>query len=314
MRRAGLLLLLLACACATRPPISTPNPFGTEFWQQWGDGKAELAGYDLIMPRYGELRRGVAVAIFVTEPFSDSLRVKADPGRHPESDVFQVMKLNLVRDFPTGIYDYNLMTSVFIALQPARRIAPGEPAKISFSSQEWCGNVYQQMVVRPPHAIYDVHSYFDGEADQSRRQPWRSDGLSEDAILLWARGLAAPFVKPGETREVSLLPSLLESRLQHASPAWKTATLSVAAAPQSVIVPAGTFDTEVRSVEIEDGRTWTIFVERAAPHRIIRWSVIDGEEGQLVGSDRLAYWKMNGAEFASAVERLGLKVRTLRTP
>jgi hypothetical protein len=312
--RVLLLLLIIACSCATRTAISTPNPFGDEFWLQWGDGKAELAAYDLVMPRYEELRRGTAVTIFVTEPFSDSLRVKADPGRHPDSDVFQVMKLNLVRDFPTGIYDYNLMTSVFIALQPTRQLAPGGAAKVSFSSQEWCGNVYQQLVIRPPRAEYDVHSYFDGEADQRRQQAWRSDALAEDAVLLWARGLAAPFMNAGETREVSLLPSLMAARLEHAAPSWKSATLSVAAVPQSVTVPAGTFDTEVRSVEIRDGRTWTIFVERAAPHRIIRWSVIDGEEGQLVGSDRLAYWKMNGSEFTSAVERLGLKPRPPRTP
>ena len=82
-----------------------------DFWDVWGDGKAELAAYDLTYPRYGESREGVAVTIFVTETFSDSMRVKADPGLHPKSDEFPVMKLNLVEDFPTGIYDYNLMTS-----------------------------------------------------------------------------------------------------------------------------------------------------------------------------------------------------------
>ncbi len=52
-----------------------------EFWSHWGDGKAELDGYALTQPRYGELREGTAVLIFVTEDFSDSLtRVKADPG------------------------------------------------------------------------------------------------------------------------------------------------------------------------------------------------------------------------------------------
>jgi hypothetical protein len=35
------------------------------FWQRWGDGRAELAGYDLTTPRYGALRKGVAVTIFV---------------------------------------------------------------------------------------------------------------------------------------------------------------------------------------------------------------------------------------------------------
>src|SRR5437879_1004520 len=52
-----------------------------DFWKWWGDGKAELDGYALTQPRYGEPREGTAVLVFVTEDFSDSARVKADPGK-----------------------------------------------------------------------------------------------------------------------------------------------------------------------------------------------------------------------------------------
>ena len=38
----------------------------------------EIASYDLTYPRYGEPRPGLAVTIFVTEPFSAEARVKAD--------------------------------------------------------------------------------------------------------------------------------------------------------------------------------------------------------------------------------------------
>src|SRR5262249_61482614 len=93
--------------------------FGDAFWKQWGDGRGELCGYDLETPRYGSIRHGTAVTIFVTETFSNALRVKADPGRHPKRDEFPVMKLNLVQDFATGIHDYNLLTSPVPA--PARR-------------------------------------------------------------------------------------------------------------------------------------------------------------------------------------------------
>src|SRR6187200_267043 len=68
-----------------------------EFWKHWGDGKAELDGYALTQPRYGQLRQGTAVLVFVTDDFSDSARVKADPGKHPASDVRPVLKLNFVR-------------------------------------------------------------------------------------------------------------------------------------------------------------------------------------------------------------------------
>jgi hypothetical protein len=60
---------------------------GQDFWAHWGDGKAELNGYRLAQTRYGLPRTGSAVLIFVTEEFSDALRVKAEPGRHPACDV-----------------------------------------------------------------------------------------------------------------------------------------------------------------------------------------------------------------------------------
>jgi len=100
-----------------------------EFWKTWGDGQAELAGYDLTYPRYGQLRKGVAVTIFVSETFSNQLRVKADEGKHPASDRFPVMKLNLVQDFQTGIYDYNNMTSVFTALAAVEQTAASHSSR-----------------------------------------------------------------------------------------------------------------------------------------------------------------------------------------
>ena len=106
------LLLLLSLALPTD---------AQDFWAHWGDGKAELNGYSLKQPRYGAVRSGISVLIFVTEDFSDARRVKADAGKHPASDVYPVLKLNAVRDFSTGIYDYNVMTSTFL------RVAPGWP-------------------------------------------------------------------------------------------------------------------------------------------------------------------------------------------
>lgn len=266
------------------------------------------------MPRYGELRRGTAIAIFVTEPFSDSLRVKADPGKHPDSDVFQVLKLNLVRDFPTGIYDYNLMTSAFVAVQPVGRLAAGLPAKISFTAQEWCGQVYQHVLVRPPSMSYQIHSYFDGEADQQKRNEWRDGGVAEDTLFFWARGLGEPFMSAGETRTVPVLPSLGFTRLAHVPMVWRTATLSVSENSELISVPAGPFETEVRTAEMDNGRKWTFYVERSAPRRIIKWTVSDGEQGEMLRSERLPYWKMNAREFESAVEKLGLTSRGARMP
>ncbi|MEM9883181.1 MAG: septum formation inhibitor Maf, partial [Planctomycetota bacterium] len=87
-----------------------PPAYGEDFGAVWYDGRAEMASYRLTYPRYGELREGTAVAVTVTEPFNGEQRVKADA---VGDETYGVLKLNLMEDFPTGVYEYNLMTSVF---------------------------------------------------------------------------------------------------------------------------------------------------------------------------------------------------------
>ncbi len=58
--------------------LALAAPAGAQdFWKHWGDGQAEVNGYRLTQPRYGAARAGTAVYVFVTEGFSDRLRVKA---------------------------------------------------------------------------------------------------------------------------------------------------------------------------------------------------------------------------------------------
>ena len=46
------------------------------FDKYWYDGKAEISSYKLKQGRYGEIHRGTASLIFVTEPFSPQRFVK----------------------------------------------------------------------------------------------------------------------------------------------------------------------------------------------------------------------------------------------
>lgn len=326
MRRIGSIVaaVLLIAAGAWTAATVVPAPadgaadpvFDAAFWRLWGDGKAELSSYDLAFPRYGASRPGVAVTIWVTETFSNGLRVKADPGQHPESDRFPVMKLNLVQDFPTGIYDYNLMTSVFTALAPAGGLAAGAAAKVAFSAQEWCGTVYQQLVPRGRRVRSVSHSYFDGEADREETLPLPGAGILEDALPAWARGFAGPVLAPGGTRTMQVLRSPEAVRLRHVPLAWDPVTLTRSAGTSRVEVPAGTFDAETWTAEIGGTmpRRWTFLVEAAGPRRIVRWERDDGLRADLVASERTAYWKENGPEFRDAVRGLGLEPRPARTP
>ena len=93
-----------------------PSQAPPGFWDHWGDGSAELAGYRLTQPRYGQARRGEAVFVTVTEEFTRATRVKSDGGH---GDEYPILKLNEVRDFQTGVYDYNVLTSSFLALTGA---------------------------------------------------------------------------------------------------------------------------------------------------------------------------------------------------
>lgn len=319
--------LLLAASCTgpttgSREPAAVATPatdaadvpkFDSAFWSHWGDGKAELAGYDLTYPRYNELRSGVAVTIFVTETFSNSLRVKADPGEHPASDEFPVMKLNLIQDFQTGIYDYNNMLSSFVALAPVNGRPAGSITKASFSSQEWCGHVYDQALFDATSVRTSLHSYFDGEADQRREIEYPPDGISEDALLFTVRGFARPVLAPGETRTVRVLRSLQSSREAHVPLAWKSALISRSDTSQTVTVPAGTFEVELWWVEPAAGVKKTFYVEKSAPHRIVRWESNIGERATLLGVKRLEYWKMNNKGGEEALRELGLLPRPPRT-
>jgi hypothetical protein len=287
--------------------------YDAAFWRIWGDGQAELSAYEFVKTHYREPRRGVAVAIFVTEPFSNSKRVKADAGKHPKEDVFPVMKLNLVKDFQTGIYDYNDQTSAFLALAAVNGRPAGTLTKLSFSSQEWCGNVYHQLLFDQKSIRLTRHSYFDGEADQQGELPYPQGGIAEDALFFWARNLAEPFgVKKGEFALRPVLTSAQRMRDTHQPQAWIQSRFSRAPVTQKLIVPAGTFDVEKLTVQLEDFK-WTFWVEAQAPHRIVKWENSAGESGLLLGSERMRYWELNGKGKEEMLRRIKLNARPPRT-
>jgi hypothetical protein len=303
---------LLLCCSGPDAPTAAANPigfvtFGAEFGARWHDGKAELAGYALTYPRYGQLRQGTAVAIFVTEPFTDADVKPEDPKRAD----FPVIKLNLVQDFQTGIYDYNLMTSAFVTTAKVGQRPAGSVRKVSFSSQEWCGHVYAQVRFSSKDARFDSHSYFEGEADERRSLDYPRGGFAEDALWLWARGLGGPALDPGQRVTVPLLDSLEHARVRHAQLGWGRVTLSRAEAAKPVQGPQGEAKAEVRSAEVtrHDGSTarWRFWVEQAAPHRILRVERDDGYVAKLLGAKRLPYWQLNAEGGERYLRELGLR-------
>ncbi|MCP5118707.1 MAG: hypothetical protein GY953_48470, partial [bacterium] len=180
--------------------------------------------------------------------------------------------------------------------------------------QEWCGQVYHQALFDSQRVRTTLHSYFDGQADQSAELPNPDNATSEDALDHWARGMAWPMLAPGESRSVRLLGSLQSSRHQHKPLEWQSATLSRSASPEQITVPAGVFDVERLRLEIDGGGERTFFVEASAPRRIVRWEASTGEVAELLASKRMKYWQMNSPEGLEALASLGLSPRSPRTP
>jgi len=286
-----------------RAPARAASPGDPAFGTYWHDGKAELDGYRYTLTRYGQKRRGQALAIYVTEPFSRSKNVKVDDAARNPGDTFDVLKLNLVRDFQTGIYDYNTMTSLFARSQDF------EPVKLSFSSTEWCGNVYEELRIDPGRVSQKLSSYFEDEsAAREERRP--RGGILEEELFIRLRGLAGAYVAPGESRTVPMLLSAFRRRLTHQPLRWTSARIERMAAPQTISVPAGRFKTAAYSVKIANGSEGLFHVEAAYPHRLVRWEWKQGEaddSGELSGSARLQYWRLHGEGDERYLARLGLR-------
>ena len=175
------------------------KPLSEDFKGYWYAGEAEITSYDLKQARYGELRDGKAVLIYVTEPFLPKEQVKAN-NSNPEN--VSVLKLNATKKFLTGIYPYSIMSSTFYPVYDNQHAL-----KTSLSVQEWCGHVYSQLNKREQFE-FTSHSYFEGEADQAFAM--------EKAILeneIWTKIRINPENLP--VGSISIIPSLEFLRLSH---------------------------------------------------------------------------------------------------
>ncbi len=176
-----------------------------QFNQYWFSGKAEISSFALVQARYGELRQGQAVLIFVTEDFSASRQVKLDRPQTAGADKLPILKLNATRKFNTGTYPYSMMTSVFSSLNNEGK---GIPVKITCSSQEWCGHTFTQLNRRDEALQILQRSYFEseGDVDCDIETVFTEDGI-------WNLIRLAPDRLP--LGDIQVLPAFVNIRLMH---------------------------------------------------------------------------------------------------
>lgn len=186
--------------------FGSSEPFNTEeFKNYWYSGNAEITTYKLEQARYGEVHKGYAVLIFVTEDFSKNKQVKLDNPSANKDDAVKILKLNLVKKFNTGIYRYSIMESVFTPINFEKY---PDTLKLTSSSQEWCGNVFTQLNLEDNKYNLELFSYFESEGDKKYQI---EKTFLEDEIFTKIR--LNPLSLP--TGNISILPSLIVSRLKH---------------------------------------------------------------------------------------------------
>lgn len=184
-------------------PIVNKVPSFDSYWNQ---GKAEITSYDLQQARYGEMRAGEAVIVFVTEELSREKQVKLDHANISPEQKIPVLKMNMTKQFNTGIYQYNMMLSSFVV---AGGVVPWQAIKVAATCLEWCGQVYSQLNLRDDHYDYEAHSYFESEGDTHRHI---NRYATEDAIWNLIRINPDSLIS---TDSIMMIPSLLYTRLSH---------------------------------------------------------------------------------------------------
>lgn len=243
-------------------------PAGDPAWRLdplWDDGKAEFCAYDVTWARYGRTYDGRALLILVKEPWNDKLDVKADDAA---AAAFDVLKLNHVRDVPTGIYTYHQMASVFL------RRDSGAVRKVAATSSEACGVSTAEMA----RGRLETRSYFDGQGDRSL--PWPAAALPEDGLPASLRG----YVTGEVPAELAVFPSLMQSKFPELKPAvWKVERKSVEGSVEIRL--------SRRLNQTDESMAYTF--EAQAPHRLLRLDRSDGTAYALAKCDRIAYWGMH---------------------
>lgn len=264
------------------------------FNQYWYQGVAELSSFSVQQARYGEVRPGKAVMIFVTEDFLLDEQLKKESAS--EKEAVSVLKMNFDRQFKTGIYDYSMMTSVF---SPVSEHQWMQPLKISCSSQEWCGHSWTQINRKPDHFLYQQHSYFESEGDLEKEL---DTILFEDGIWNQIR-LDPEKINQGK---VMMFPGTQFLRFSHLQPKAYEAQIN-----RGDFQEWDSLGMDLKIVQIvyaQLNRSLKIIYERDYPHAIVGWiesrpsglrrPKVLKTTAQRINRIRIDYWSKNQRKHA----------------
>ena len=236
----------------------------------WDDGNAEFATYEITWPRYGDEFSGRAILVLVKEPWAPDLHVKADT---PRPDGFDVLKLNHLRDVPTGIYTYHQIASMFVRRDTA------ELVKLATSSAEACGVSTANLL----DGKLATHSYFDGQGDQQVR--WPRGALPQAGLP----ALLRDYVLGEAPANIQVFTSLLTARFgELRAQDWKLKKRFI----DSHQVPAGSFPAYEIELRRKDQHMTYVF-DAVVPHVLLEYHSSNSTDYKLVKVERIPYWGMH---------------------
>lgn len=295
--------MLLSCNSESKKEVSKPiaeaeikkeipkpaEALSKDFSDYWYAGEAEISSYKLEQERYGEIRDGKAVLVYVTEDFLPEKQVKAD---NYNKDNIPVLKLNATKKFNTGVYPYSIMQSTFYPVSNNKHAI-----KISSSIQEWCGQVYAQLNNRDDFEITS-HSYFQSEADQ-----YISIKKDITENELWTKLRVNPKSLP--TGRIEVIPSFEYLRLRHGKFEAQKATAKLTENTYQLFYP-------------DLKRTLTITFNSESPYDILGWeesapagfrpnSKTLTTKATKIKTIKSAYWGKNTNADENLRETLGLQ-------
>jgi hypothetical protein len=301
-----LIAVFFLASCEAQVNTSPDDPYQKshpeQFANYWYAGEAEINRYELSQMRYGESRNGEAVMIFVTEDFLVDEQVKKEGG---EGQSTTVLKLNYMKKFITGIYDYSTMSSIFTPIE--FRKYPST-LKVTFSSQDWCGQAFSQMNFRDRELNYQVRSYFQAEGDQNISL---EATYTEDDI--WNRMRLEPQTLP--LGKIDMVPSMEYLRLKHKE-------LKPYACEANLFLQVNDSESgeEFYSYNLyypELDRKLVVECQSRFPFQVLGWKEVWGAkssnpqvtEASLAETIKEPYWELNGDNKKALRDSLGLKYR-----
>lgn len=278
--------------------VTPPTLDQSKFDEYWYQGKAEVTSYALKQARYGEIRTGSAVFVFVTEPFSKSKQVKLNNTNRNEEDVVNVLKMNFTKKFTTGIYDYSILQSIFTPVDLKNH---PHSIKVTTSLQEWCGHTYTQLNLQAYKYKILLKSYFETEGDKEYQV---EQAMLEDEI--WNLIRIAPSTLP--TGDIQLIPNTATARLRHTVLDVENAFASLAENKTNKNLMSYTIEFT------ESQRTLSIDYHKKFPHEIESWTetYIDSGKELSTTATRIKtilsdYWSKYRVKDESMRQELGLE-------